>query len=114
MPRESSSLLDDRAFLEELEQVEPDAVGEKSAHVRERTLDELDHGMAGDRPVYSREGHGFDDATWPETSAPAWIGAPRPQVRWRVAAFLMLMLAGGAVAALVFSDRVAEILDLLR
>jgi hypothetical protein len=117
--------MDDREFLQELEHLEPVAPADESAHVRECTIDELDEGLTPERPVYPRDVRDLRPvAPLPARPEPEWAGAPRPsahvvelsrdQVAWLLTGFLTLMLAGGAGAALVFHQRVADILTLLR
>ena len=91
-----------------------------SAHVRERTLDELEDGLPLLPPEYPREA----GTRYPglPTSGPAWI--PPSSVDKHVPprsdrgaslliGFLMLTVAGGAAAAIFLHERVADILTLL-
>jgi len=125
--------MDDREFLDELEHLEPASRADDSAHVRERTLDELDEGLSAvpKRAEFPREievprevERIFESAPVLRTTEPEWVGAPPPrttaselsgnQIAWLTTGFLALMLAGGASAALVFHQRVAAIISLLR
>ncbi len=118
--------MDDREFLDELEHVEPASAAADSAHVRERTLEELEEGLPLAVPEYPREVRAVDapraieSATVPDLDALlATPDAREPrtlsgdQMAWLATAFLTLMLAGAAGAALLFHHRIADIVALL-
>ncbi len=114
------SLMDDREFLEELDHLEPVQAPSESAHVRERTLAELEDGL----PITCTEiphpiAHvRHDDEEPPRLAPPAITELPatdapaidRDPILWMGGGFVI----GAASAVLIFHDRVADILALLR
>jgi len=116
----SSSLMDDREFLAELEQLEPVADADEYAHERECTLEELEEGLSLAQPAYPRELIAEPEIAPAQTPEPAPASAPTPeqseieltqdQLVWLLTGFLV----GGAGAALIFHQRVADIISLLR
>ena len=114
--------MDDSEFLRELEQLETAPPADDSAHVRERTLEDMEEGLPLERPDYPRPHVGETAPALPASLAPIDAcdlapeagEAPRDQRPWMAGGFLMLMMAGAAGAALVFHQRVGHILALMR
>jgi hypothetical protein len=113
--------MDDREFLEELERLESVPRADDSAHVRERTLEEMEEGL----PLVGSDFPGLHVAeATPASLMPLDVGDPAPEpedasddrLPWMAGGFVMTMLlmAGAVGSALVFHQRVADILVLLR
>lgn len=93
-----ASLMDDVEFLAELEKFDSPAPVADTARTEPRALRAL---TWAERPTFKDE----------ETPRPARASAAAPNSRvLAVAGFILMMCVGGAAAALVFYDRVAQIL----
>ncbi|OLC83191.1 MAG: hypothetical protein AUJ01_09480 [Acidobacteria bacterium 13_1_40CM_3_65_5] len=91
------SLMDDGEFRAELERFEPQPIKNR-------------------RIPPANESHDVDSVMWPvrprfeEPDAPPAAKSSTGRIALGVAGFLLMMCLGGAAAALVFHDRVAQLL----
>jgi len=95
----SASLIDDVDFLAELEKFDPPPVANEripSASIPQDTDAEW---------TWEKRTTFDDDAAAPVSS----IEEPTPRLALGIGGFLLLMCLGGAAAALIFHDRVAQL-----
>lgn len=113
-----ASLMDDRQFLEELDNLETHA-GAGSVQQREESLDGLDEGLPA-ATVFPRLTlvDLFEPADEPPDAFPdgeeTASASPRDRFAVLACGFVTLMIFGGTGAVVVFHERVAHILALLR
>ena len=113
-----ASLLDDRQFLDELAQIETRPSSNVGAQPGDVVLDDLDEGL----PLKylqlvapAAESHVSDTRpSMAPLEAPSAAANDSPNVGALVCGFVLLMSVGAAGAALVFHQRIADIIALMR
>ena len=114
-----ASLLDDRQFLDELAHIETRPSANVSAQPGDSVLDDLDEGLPLKylqlvAPAAEESAVSDTRPSHAPLEAPSASANDSRNVGALVGAFVLLMCVGAAGAALVFHQRIADIIALMR